>query len=668
MKRGILSIITGLAALLTMPGVTLLAANLVRVDRLSNVAPSTSGLTIGVYIENDVPIIGIVLPLEIRNCAGGAYMASGGFQRGLNPAGRMNLSPLGAADEGGQWPAANLTQRTFATPVAPTGCVRSYTGNDSWNTAAAQPDFVSPDAVFFASVSTGDPGIGELTEMAAGVDPDGTPSVRIICSVNGSTGVFVIDTTCVAPANHLSFGVVNDGIFVPVAPSFISGLVGIGVAADPYCGEDPDSDLIPDHLDNCPQTYNPTQTDVDLDSIGDVCDNCVDDYNPSQLNSDGDALGDACDNCPLVSNGSQLDSDVDGTGDACDNCKYDFNPQQSDSDHDGIGDVCDPCPGDSINDVDGDGTCATIDNCPFAYNPSQLDTDGDGRGDNCDNCPNTANQDQADLDQDGYGDVCDNCPSDPTNDSDADGICLPQDNCPFSYNPNQLDLDSDGVGDACDNCPQVVNPIQLDIDGDHVGDVCDNCQVIANPTQTDSDLDGIGDACDNCPINSNPAQENSDTDLRGDSCDNCIHVYNASQLDTDVDGIGNACDVCPLDPTNDVDEDGICGGEDNCPDRFNPDQSDTDGDGIGDSCDCACACHADPVCDNIGPDILDVTALIDVAFRDVTPQNDPNVYCPRIPYDVNCDGIVDIFDVVRIITVAFRDGDPAEEFCDPCVP
>jgi hypothetical protein len=209
------------------------AANHVRIDKLSNVAPNATGVTIGVYVTNDVPINGFVLPLEIRTWSGGAYMAGATITRGLNPTGRMNLSPLGAADDGGQWPAANLTQRTFAATVAVTGCQRRIAGpmGDSWNTAAAQPDFVSPDAIFHAGVSTGDPNIGELTDMEPGADPEGTPSYRIICNVNGSTGMFVIDTTCVAPANHLSFTQNVDGVPVPVVPTFEHGIVGINTIA-----------------------------------------------------------------------------------------------------------------------------------------------------------------------------------------------------------------------------------------------------------------------------------------------------------------------------------------------------------------------------------------------------------------------------------------------------
>lgn len=213
-----------------------MAANQVRIDRLDNVAPNATGVQIGVYVDNDVPLTGFVLPLEIRTWSGGAYMASGGFVRGLVAAGRMNNSPLGVEDPGGLWPPASITNRTFAATVAPVAqsCNRQIVDDmaNRWNTQAALPDFVSPDAVFLATVSTGDPGIGEEISMAPGADPEGTPSYRITCNVGASQGVFIIDTTCIAPANHLSFVTKDDqGADIIVVPSFIHGIVGVGVPA-----------------------------------------------------------------------------------------------------------------------------------------------------------------------------------------------------------------------------------------------------------------------------------------------------------------------------------------------------------------------------------------------------------------------------------------------------
>lgn len=102
--------------------------------------------------------------------------------------------------------------------------------------------------------------------------------------------------------------------------------------------------------DNCPSTYNPSQSDLDFDGIGNSCDNCPFNYNPSQSDNDNDGIADACDNCPQLSNSDQLDNDFDQVGDLCDNCPAKSNFNQLDTDGDGLGDVCDfqACPFDLI--------------------------------------------------------------------------------------------------------------------------------------------------------------------------------------------------------------------------------------------------------------------------------------------------------------------------------
>jgi len=59
--------------------------------------------------------------------------------------------------------------------------------------------------------------------------------------------------------------------------------------------DDLDGDGVPNDVDNCPLTFNPTQADADGDQVGDICDNCPTVSNPDQLDTDGDGIGDACD-------------------------------------------------------------------------------------------------------------------------------------------------------------------------------------------------------------------------------------------------------------------------------------------------------------------------------------------------------------------------------------
>ena len=98
---------------------------------------------------------------------------------------------------------------------------------------------------------------------------------------------------------------------------------------------------------------------------------------PSAGDSDGDGLANAADNCPNVWNPDQSDIDTDKQGDACDVCPIVANAT-----------VC-PKPG--PDDLDGDGLANAADNCPNLANADQKDTDADGKGDVCDPCPTLAN-------------------------------------------------------------------------------------------------------------------------------------------------------------------------------------------------------------------------------------------------------------------------------------
>ncbi|MEQ1565068.1 MAG: thrombospondin type 3 repeat-containing protein [Myxococcota bacterium] len=307
--------------------------------------------------------------------------------------------------------------------------------------------------------------------------------------------------------------------------------------------------------DNCPDDYNPDQTDLDCDGIGDLCDACM--YVPDDgTNTDEDCFADACDNCIEVVNPDQADNDHDTVGDVCDNCVVVYNPDQADGDID---------PNTQEPDYWGD----ACDNCPTLYNPFQGDMDEDGVGDECDNCPTVFNPDQADADGDGIGDLCDLCPD-------------------VKTSPDEPDRDGDGVGDTCDNCVTVGNPDQLDLDLDLDGDACDNCPVNYNEDQEDRDEDLVGDTCDVCPGVADPEQSNRDGDSVGDACDSCPDNVDTDFADWDGDGTTDVCDRCLLvasEDNGDADGDLIGDACDNCVEYANPLQQDEDGDFVGDACD-----------------------------------------------------------------------------------
>ncbi len=265
----------------------------------------------------------------------------------------------------------------------------------------------------------------------------------------------IVETSCSAGSGE---GGVNIGALSAECVCFDSDGDGYG---------DPDSlqNTCPD--DNCPDLYNPRQTDPDHDGLGNQCDNCDSTFNPNQTDSDGDTWGSACDNCPDTANADQADADSDEVGDLCDNCPSDANTLQADPDGDDLGSPCD--------------------NCPEVSNADQSDGDADLMGDPCDNCPSDWNMDQADVDDDDRGNICDNCED--------------------TYNPLQEDIDADGFGDSCDNCPYHYNPGQEDSNGDGEGDVC-----------ADFDNDEWPDAVDNCPTVFNPGQEDANSNGEGDAC------------------------------------------------------------------------------------------------------------------------------------------------------
>ncbi len=193
-------------------------ANHVSVES-KNVALGATGVTAGVYVENDVPIVALVLPLELRSASPGTYVTTA-FAFGPTAGGRVNNSPLGPA--GPTWPPANITARKYAVTATP-AC--SGPVSNTYNTAAAQIDFVSPDGVMHATVSTGDPNAGEDITLPPGSDPQGTPSFLFTFNVNNVDGFIEIDTCCVRPANHLSY--VDEQTEI-VTPTFTKSTIRVG--------------------------------------------------------------------------------------------------------------------------------------------------------------------------------------------------------------------------------------------------------------------------------------------------------------------------------------------------------------------------------------------------------------------------------------------------------
>ncbi len=192
--------------------------------------------------------------------------------------------------------------------------------------------------------------------------------------------------------------------YVPESNTMVLPEIEVSMAEDDV---DTDNDGVLDVNDNCPNTYNPNQSDADGDGVGDVCDD-----------SDADGVLDLEDAFPLdptesldtdhdgIGNNADLDDDGDGFSDAdeisCGTNPLNFGYRPLDMDGDGIADCIDA-------DRDGDGVDNDLD--VFPDNPYMAyDSDGDGIGDEID----------ADDDNDGVIDSEDAFPLDPAEHSDVD--------------------------------------------------------------------------------------------------------------------------------------------------------------------------------------------------------------------------------------------------------
>ena len=191
------------------------AANTMLIESKS-VVPGETGVTIGVYIENDVDLAGMVVPLEMREIEAGSYVASPFvFATG----GRLAASGL----------MEFVTQAYFNTPAGSNSC--SGPVSSTWSSGAGAPNADgSPDALVWSGIQVNDPCLAAGSDGAPG---SGTPSFLFTFDVTSVEGRFEIDTCCRAPSGHLVF--VECGTTNPILPVFTKGVITIGnpVVNDP---------------------------------------------------------------------------------------------------------------------------------------------------------------------------------------------------------------------------------------------------------------------------------------------------------------------------------------------------------------------------------------------------------------------------------------------------
>lgn len=216
------------------PSVSFAFPNSVFVESRSVLVGADSVL-LGVFVDNEVPIIAMELPLEIRSIDSGAYCRDHLAWR-INPDGRILLSD--------GWALGELTSRYYPTPDSASSC--SGPVSRSYSASSTSIDFVSPDGVYFQGVGNGDV---NFLDPALHADRDplvrDSASLQLILGVSSIPGRFEIDTCCVIPSLHLQF--IGTSV-ESIVPAFSKGIVTV-VDCGCECQGDPVCDGVHDILD-----------------------------------------------------------------------------------------------------------------------------------------------------------------------------------------------------------------------------------------------------------------------------------------------------------------------------------------------------------------------------------------------------------------------------------
>ena len=191
------------------------AANSVVIES-KTVQPGETGVTIGVFMENDDFLVAVALPFEIRTVTGSAFISDNAvFQ--VNPLGRVSGSSLEDFVVRNYYGRKTEDLDPFFNACGPVAYAEFGDSPD------IEPEFyISPDAILWVGFNTVSP--------AFPLGSDGAlPSFSLIADVTTDHGTFEIDTVCVFRSNSLLFIGENQDL---VIPSFIKGVITIEESPD----------------------------------------------------------------------------------------------------------------------------------------------------------------------------------------------------------------------------------------------------------------------------------------------------------------------------------------------------------------------------------------------------------------------------------------------------
>ncbi|MEW5701557.1 MAG: FG-GAP-like repeat-containing protein [Candidatus Zixiibacteriota bacterium] len=174
------------------------------------VSPGATGVQVGVYVQNNTALNGLIIPLEIREVTPGAYI-----QNSFNYEVTGRLAGSGVTQ--------HSAKQHYRDPDTANLCSGPVSETFKFPGTATGTFFTSPSAIMWSGVNSDQPCLAIGSDGSPGA---GTPSLTLTFDVTTTSGEFEIDTCCVLPANHLAFAICNTHDCL--LPSFTKGVIRIG--------------------------------------------------------------------------------------------------------------------------------------------------------------------------------------------------------------------------------------------------------------------------------------------------------------------------------------------------------------------------------------------------------------------------------------------------------